>query len=123
MLGIEATTNQACVAILPTSEDVNSWFLYYYLTANYENLRDLSHGANQQNLNSDLVGGFKFPMPVRDEQEQIVSILRTIDRKVEIHERKRDVLQDLFKTLLHKLMTGEIRIADFEIDTSEVVIQ
>ena len=38
------------------------------------------------------------------------AVLSTIDRKVDLHRRKRTVLNDLFKTLLHKLMTGDIRI-------------
>ena len=37
------------------------------------------------------------------------SILDTIDHKINLHRRKRAVLDELFKALLHKLMTGEIR--------------
>ena len=33
---------------------------------------------------------------------------------------KRSALNDLFQILLHKLMTGEIRVADINIDTSEI---
>ena len=42
-------------------------------------------------------------------------LLATIDRKVDLHRRKKMVLDDLFKALLHKLMTGEIRITDVEL--------
>lgn len=35
-----------------------------------------------------------------------------IDRKIDLHRRKRAVLEDLFKTLLHKLMTGEIQVGN-----------
>ena len=49
-------------------------------------------------------------MPSLDEQREIVTILDTIDRKIDLHRRKRAVLDDLFKALLHKLMTGEIRV-------------
>jgi hypothetical protein len=37
-----------------------------------------------------------------------------------VHERKRSTLQELFKTLLNQLMTGQIRVDNLEIDTSEV---
>ena len=59
-----------------------------------------------------------FPVlipPTVNEQQEIVDILDAIDRKVALHERKRTILEDLFKTLLHKLITGEIRVADLDL--------
>ena len=59
-----------------------------------------------------------FPVlipPTLDEQREIVAILDAIDRKIDLHKRKRAVLEDLFKALLHKLMTGEIRVADLDL--------
>ena len=49
----------------------------------------------------------RVPKPNSDEQREIVSILNAIDRKIDLHRRKRAVLNDLFKAMLHKLMTGE----------------
>ena len=40
-----------------------------------------------------------------------------IDRKINLHRRKRAVLEELFKALLHKLMTGEIRAGDLTLPT------
>ena len=57
-----------------------------------------------------------IPVPSSlDEQREIVAILDAIDRKIDLHRRKRAVLDDLFKALLHKLMTGEIRVADLDL--------
>jgi type I restriction enzyme S subunit len=59
-----------------------------------------------------------FPVlipPTLEEQREIVEILEAIDRKIGLHERKRAVLEDLFKALLHKLMTGQIRVADLDL--------
>ena len=53
--------------------------------------------------------------PTIDEQHEIVAILDAIDRKIDLHRRKRAVLNDLFNALLHKLMTGEIRVADLDL--------
>lgn len=124
MLGIEATTNQACVGLIPLNDRVLPEYLYHFLTFSYERLRSLSHGAQQQNLNAELVGSFQIAYPERDpgadEQKEIVQILAAMDRKISVHERKNAVLQDLFKTMLHKLMTGKIRVADLDIDSGEV---
>lgn len=49
------------------------------------------------------------------EQEEIVAILDAINWKIDLHRRKRAVLDDLFRALLNKLMTGEIRVADLDL--------
>ena len=70
-----------------------------------------AHGTMTLNLND--VENFKVPCPQDAfEAEEIVAVLDAIDGKIDLHRRKRAVLDDLFKALLHKLMTGEIRVAD-----------
>jgi type I restriction enzyme S subunit len=55
------------------------------------------------------------PLPETiEEQHEVVAVLDAIDRKIDLHRRKRTVLDELFKALLHKLMTGEIRVADLD---------
>ena len=65
------------------------------------------------NLNTAAIDGLQLPLPSLDEQHEIVDILDAIDRKIDLHHRKRAVLEELFKALLHKLMTGEIRVGEF----------
>lgn len=68
------------------------------------------------NLNTGTIDGLPIPLPpTLEEQREIVAILAAIDRKVDLHRRKRAVLDDLFKALPHKLMTGEIRVDDLDI--------
>ena len=43
-----------------------------------------------------------------------MAVLDAIDRKIDLHHRKREVLDELFQALLHKLMTGEIRVGDLD---------
>jgi type I restriction enzyme S subunit len=67
-------------------------------------------------INSTKLKAFPVPVPpTLDEQREIVAILDAIDRKIDLHKRKRAVLDELFKALLHKLMTGEIRVADLDL--------
>ena len=62
------------------------------------------------------IDSFPIPLPpTLDEQREIVAVLDAIDRKIDLHRRKRAVLDELFKALLHKLMTGEIRVADLDL--------
>ena len=62
-----------------------------------------------------------LPTPATlEEQREIVAILDAIDRKIDLHRRKRAVLDDLFKALLHKLMTGEISVSNLNLDAIDM---
>ena len=65
---------------------------------------------NQQGISKALV-----PVAPFAEQKEIVERLGMLDQKVMNHSRKKDSLQDLFRTLLHELMTAKIRVHKFEI--------
>ena len=67
------------------------------------------------NLNTAAIDSLQLPLPSLDEQREIVEILDTIDRKMDLHRQKRAVLEELFKALLHKLMTGEIRVGELDL--------
>jgi type I restriction enzyme, S subunit len=126
-LGIEATCNQACAAIQPTNTAVDIRFLYYFLTWRYEAIRSLAHGGQQQNLNLEIIRNMPiaFP-PSRDDQNRIVSILDSVDRKQDLHLRKAAVLDGLFDALLHELMTGIIRVSDLDltvIDAASLLVE
>ena len=71
-------------------------------------------------INTTKLRAFPVLRPELDEQKEIASILQTIDRKISAHERKRATLSDLFQTLLHQLMTAQIRVDKLDIDTAEV---
>ena len=97
---------------------VTSKFLFRWLT----HLRVNGYFNSQRNVssinsvyNASLSATIPIWFPETQEQEEIVTILDAIDRKIDLHKRKRAVLDDLFQALLHKLMTGEIRVADLDL--------
>lgn len=117
LLGIEATTNQACASITPTDKKrISSVFLYYFFEYHYEDLRKLGHGANQRNMNAALIRSFPLVHPKPDEQAAVVTAFESLDQKRALHEHKKTQLQDLFRTLLHELMTAKTRVQELEIN-------
>jgi type I restriction enzyme, S subunit len=115
MLGVEAATNQACVAIFPRG-DLRTKFLYYWFEHKYEQIRNLGHGANQKNLSAEILKGSLVAYPRdKDVQDAIVTSLETLDQKLSVSRRKRTVFQDLFRSLLHQLMTAQIRVNDLDV--------
>lgn len=93
-------------------------FVFYRLSV--LDLKRLDSGAANPALNRNFLHEEVISWPKSDEQLEIAAILQTIDRKISVQQRKRTTLQELFKTMLHELMTGEIRVADLDIDVSEI---
>lgn len=115
LLGIEAATNQACASITPTDKRrISSVFLYYFFEYHYEDLRKLGHGANQRNMNAALIRSFPLAFPKPVEQSAVVAAFESLDQKRALQERKKTRLQDLFRTLLHELMTAKTRVHRLE---------
>jgi type I restriction enzyme S subunit len=59
-----------------------------------------------------------IPIPANEEQKQICDLLHCIDQKNDLLARKRIAIQGLFRTLLHQLMTAQIRVN--HLDLAEV---
>ena len=78
----------------------------------YFDLNRFKRMAGQPLVTQGLIYEHWVPLPGISEQREIVAILDAIDRKIDLHQRKRAVLEELFKTLLHKLMTGQIRVEE-----------
>jgi type I restriction enzyme S subunit len=96
---------------------VSSKFLFRWLT----HLRVNGYFNSQRNVssinsvyNASLSATIPVWFPEKREQDEIVAVLDALDQKIALHRRKQVVLDGLFKTLLHKLIIGEIRVADFD---------
>ncbi len=92
-------------------------FLNFYVNwpRTQEEIKKLaSRAVGQANINATKLRTVLFPLPTIEEQQNIVAVLDAIDRKIDLHRRKRAVLEELFKALLHKLMTGEIQITNLK---------
>ncbi len=57
----------------------------------------------------------KIPLPPFHEQQTIVHILQTLDRKLQAEQIREQALETLFRTLLDNLMTGKIRVNHIEV--------
>jgi type I restriction enzyme S subunit len=114
LLEIDAATTQNAAAIQPSSA-MDPAFLWHYLMSCYERLRGMGSLGHVSHLNLGYLRDLLILKPPLGEQKEIAGILDAIDRKIDLHKRKRAVLEELFKSLLHKLMTGEIRINQLDL--------
>lgn len=111
-LGIEAASNQACAAIQPQTDALDSRYLYHQLAHRYDELRQLAHGGQQQNLNLDIVRDFPIAYPASlDTQVEVTDLLDALDEKARLHAKRIAILEALFSSLLAAFMRGELKTA------------
>ncbi|MCB1044432.1 MAG: restriction endonuclease subunit S [Acidobacteria bacterium] len=100
------------IAVLP-SEAVNHRYLFHWF--NTFDLKKITDPGPTPQLNKKDIAPLWFPMPPVEEQEEIVAAIDATEEKSTLHSRKRDQLQDLFRTLLHELMTAKTRVHELEL--------
>jgi len=62
------------------------------------------------NLSKARLGAFPVPLPPLEEQRAVARALAAADRKIEVEEKRKAALKELFRTMLHLLMTGQVRV-------------
>ena len=103
LLGIEATTNQACAAILPR-EDIDPYFVFLNLAGRYDEMRGLSNSGGQENLSQGLIKGLPFSYP-NDiaEQQRISACLASFDELITAQTEKLEALKTHKQGLMQQL--------------------
>lgn len=114
ILQFDCACPDSLVAITP-NENVATEFLEYWLQTQQADMDRAAPKGTQKNINIQFLLPWPVVVPSLGEQREIIAILDAIDRKIDLHKRKRAVLDELFKSLLHKLMTGEIRVGDLSL--------
>lgn len=110
-----SATNQQINAIVPgVGYDPN--YLSHLLTYQSNIVRNAASPSPVPILSK---GAFEklvlFTSTNPDEQVEIATILDAVDRKIDLHQKKRKVLEELFESLLHMLMTGEIAVSGLDL--------
>ena len=114
LLEIAAATTQNAAAIEPKESLVPS-FLWHYLMSIYNDLRGMGSLGHLSHLNLGYLRDLRIPVPPVEEQREISAILDALDSKIDLHRRKRAIFEELFKSLLQKLMAGEIRVDQLDL--------
>ena len=114
ILDIPATTSQNTAAI-KCGKSVEPEFLWQWLMSRYDNLRNTGALGHLSHLNLGYVKRYEIALPYAEEQKEIAQILNVLGNKIDCIERKRIILTDLFRNLLHQLMTGQTRLNDVNI--------
>ena len=107
---IPVAITQNMIGIIPNREKIESEFLYYALENTQINLWKYSDLSVHKHITTSEAQKIPIPLPPLPEQQEIAEILQTIDQKIEIEKRKKELYEELFKTMLNKIMSQEIDV-------------
>jgi len=98
--------------IRPDSNTLNSDYLALFLNSfGRKQIISTQTGAAQQNLNAGELSNLLILLPsTLNEQNEIMSIINSVNSKILELESKIDYLENLKKGLMQKLLTGTIRV-------------
>ncbi|WP_326520452.1 restriction endonuclease subunit S [Candidatus Methanosphaera massiliense] len=112
LLKTEATTNQACCAMICESY-IKSVYLYLFLLNKQKQIEQIANGSVQQNLNKKIIGN--LPIIVPPDNLLNYPIFTKIYDVIYNNLKEIKSLEKLRDTLLPKLMSGEIDISQVEL--------
>jgi len=118
------TNQKICIGqdmIVMTKKKANTLFIYYLFYSDIvkKQINHLSTGSTIHRINLKDICRLMIPIPNILDQEKIIQILKSIDKKIESEEDKDNSLDELFKSMLHNLMTAKIRVNNVEVNENE----
>jgi len=128
VLRIHAATNQALAAIcIRAPERVSSKFVFWFLRANYLELRRKAAGGVQPNLNLGMIKATALNLPSVEEQLEIVRCIEQLLQRVDSLTREASVplnlLERLEQATLTKAFRGELLEPQRRVGTKMVISQ
>ncbi|WP_173282467.1 MULTISPECIES: restriction endonuclease subunit S [unclassified Streptococcus] len=108
VLAIETASNQSLASFIVDNAKVNNIYLYYFLKANYSNIRGLK-GEDRDGLNLQLVSNIIIPLLDIKEQQKIADFLdkktAQLDKVKSLLEEQIQKLKDYRASLIYETVT------------------
>ena len=100
-------------------ETIDNEYLYHFFT-NLKAINFFAEKRSQSSVNSVFNASLSSKIPVAvppmSTQKSIAAILKSTNNNLEAEENSKSALQTLFKTMLHVLMTGQLRVKELQIE-------
>lgn len=100
-------------AVRPSPGLLDVEYFSYLIQSDYGKayfLKVAHRTTNLASINLTKLNGLPVIVPSMSEQYEITRAIATIDAKVRSEEKRKQALDTLFKSLLDKLMTGQVRV-------------
>lgn len=101
--------------IKPDERIIDSHYLANYISSNgMPQVIERGKKMTVTNLHLVEINELQIPLPALDEQRAVSEAIHSIDAKIAAEEDRKTALAALFKSMLHQLMTGQIRLLSDE---------
>lgn len=78
-------------------------FIYYYLKANEAYVKSFAIGSVTTTITKEVVRNLDILLPTKDEQYKIISILKSIEDKIELNRQTNQTLEAIAQTLFKEM--------------------
>lgn len=112
-LAFDSTANQNCAAIRPSAR-IDATFLFHYLAANYDSIRELGNSGGVSNLNVTLVASIPIALPPLEDQELIGRMAEDWHRAIDLMTQIIRIKRRLRRGVFQKLLSQELRFPVFK---------
>ena len=113
ILGVEATTNQSCMALFPTKELTTQYLFYYYVLYGDALAFQFCQGTKQQSYTGSIVKRLPIALPPVSEQKLITKALGEMDALLAAQRARLAKQRAVKQGLLQGLLSGEMRLPGF----------
>ncbi len=118
----EAVFASYLIRLRVKSDSINPDFLNYYLNleSTQAALKTLAtRGVSQSNISATKLKLVPVPLPALSEQEDVAAALDALSSRHRAALGHRDALRELFSSVLHLLMTGQVRVSPEMVSTNQ----
>lgn len=105
----DVAINQDIKAIFP-KPSLRKEFLFYWFQLNASKIEDAGTGSTVKGIRLEVLRAFDLLLPPVAEQQKVVTILTSVDDKLESLTTQQTHYQSLKRGLMQKLLTGEWRV-------------
>jgi type I restriction enzyme S subunit len=99
LLGYPMCFPDSVVGFNAYTEKSSELFMHYVFTYIRKAIQNSASGSIQDNINIEYLTALKFKIPKKDYQDKIVSVLSTLDKKIELNNRINAEFEAMAKTL------------------------
>ena len=82
IMGVEATTNQACACVVPADFVIHEYVFYYAMSQRNVFIKKGKGGA-QPNISQEIIKAHPIPIPPIEEQRRIVNVVKGFIEKLD----------------------------------------
>ena len=95
---------------------VNPLYIKYYCQSEmYRNwIKSFSTGSTRGNINAQTLGNMEVPLPTREQQDYLVSVLSPLDAKIKLNQQINDNLQQQLRTIFRAKFTDNPELERIE---------